>query len=131
MAASTRFAHHSLAKGHGHSVGRPIPQVRGQHYDLVLNGTEIGGGSVRVHDAAMQEHIFSHVLQVRCACLAVALYVTDTPKISSMSQKKPLLTTFCKLSSVALRHMVESRLVSVDIPPGIDQGILTCRPFRI
>lgn len=39
-------------------------QVRGQHYDLVLNGAEIGGGSVRVHDADMQEHIFSNVLQV-------------------------------------------------------------------
>ncbi|KAG8218411.1 tRNA synthetases class II-domain-containing protein [Butyriboletus roseoflavus] len=41
-----------------------IDQVRGQHYDLVLNGTEIGGGSVRVHDAAMQEYVFSHVLQL-------------------------------------------------------------------
>lgn len=40
-------------------------QVRGQHYDLVLNGMEIGGGSVRIHDAALQEHIFSEVLQVR------------------------------------------------------------------
>lgn len=40
-------------------------QVRGQHYDLVLNGVEIGGGSVRVHDACMQEYIFSQVLQVR------------------------------------------------------------------
>ncbi|KAH7887947.1 hypothetical protein F5I97DRAFT_2013398 [Phlebopus sp. FC_14] len=40
-----------------------IDQVRGQHYDLVLNGVEIGGGSVRVHDAAMQEYIFSQVLQ--------------------------------------------------------------------
>ncbi len=39
-------------------------QVRGQHYDLVLNGTEIGGGSVRVHDADMQEYIFKNVLQV-------------------------------------------------------------------
>ncbi len=40
-------------------------QVRGQHYDLVLNGMEIGGGSVRVHDAAMQEHIFGKILEVR------------------------------------------------------------------
>lgn len=40
-------------------------QVRGQHYDLVLNGVEIGGGSVRIHDAAMQDHIFTQVLQVR------------------------------------------------------------------
>jgi len=41
-----------------------IDSVRGQHYDLVLNGVEIGGGSVRVHDAAMQDYIFTHVLQL-------------------------------------------------------------------
>jgi Aspartyl-tRNA synthetase len=45
-------------------------QVRGQHYDLVLNGVEIGGGSVRVHDAEMQEHIFTKVLQVEFLVLA-------------------------------------------------------------
>ncbi|KAF8826536.1 hypothetical protein HHX47_DHR5000288 [Lentinula edodes] len=41
-----------------------VPNVRGQHYDLVLNGVEIGGGSVRVHDASLQEHIFTNVLQL-------------------------------------------------------------------
>ncbi|KAA1466170.1 hypothetical protein DENSPDRAFT_830921 [Dentipellis sp. KUC8613] len=41
-----------------------VSEVRGQHYDLVLNGTEIGGGSVRVHDASMQEYIFTEVLQL-------------------------------------------------------------------
>lgn len=39
-------------------------KVRGQHYDLVLNGMEIGGGSVRVHNAKLQEKIFREVLQV-------------------------------------------------------------------
>lgn len=41
-----------------------VARVRGQHYDLVLDGVEVGGGSVRVHDAAMQEFIFREVLQV-------------------------------------------------------------------
>ncbi|KAJ7638608.1 tRNA synthetases class II-domain-containing protein [Roridomyces roridus] len=41
-----------------------IGSVRGQHYDLVLNGVEIGGGSVRVHDAGMQDHIFTEILQL-------------------------------------------------------------------
>ncbi|TFY65114.1 hypothetical protein EVJ58_g2186 [Rhodofomes roseus] len=38
--------------------------VRGQHYDLVLNGVEIGGGSVRIHDAAMQEYVFKEILEL-------------------------------------------------------------------
>ena len=41
-----------------------VAEVRGQHYDLVLDGVELGGGSVRVHDAAMQAHIFDNVLEV-------------------------------------------------------------------
>ncbi|PFH52689.1 hypothetical protein AMATHDRAFT_74143 [Amanita thiersii Skay4041] len=41
-----------------------IESVRGQHYDLILNGVEIGGGSVRVHDPKMQDYIFSSVLQL-------------------------------------------------------------------
>jgi len=32
--------------------------VRAKAYDLVLNGSEIGGGSVRIHDAALQARVF-------------------------------------------------------------------------
>jgi aspartyl-tRNA synthetase len=35
--------------------------VRANAYDLVLNGSEIGGGSVRVHDAALQARIFKRL----------------------------------------------------------------------
>jgi aspartyl-tRNA synthetase len=35
--------------------------VRAKAYDLVLNGNEIGGGSVRVHDAVLQARIFQRL----------------------------------------------------------------------
>ena len=33
-------------------------QARGQQYDLVLNNYEVGGGSIRIHDRALQEKVF-------------------------------------------------------------------------
>lgn len=36
--------------------------VRGQHYDCVLNGVELGGGSIRIHNADLQEKVFREVL---------------------------------------------------------------------
>lgn len=32
-------------------------QVRAQAYDLVLNGSEVGGGSVRIHNPVLQERV--------------------------------------------------------------------------
>ncbi|KAK9453216.1 tRNA synthetases class II-domain-containing protein [Dipodascopsis uninucleata] len=39
-------------------------RVLGQHYDIVVNGVEVGGGSTRVHDASLQRHIFSYILRI-------------------------------------------------------------------
>jgi aspartyl-tRNA synthetase len=33
-------------------------KVRANAYDLILNGNEIGGGSIRIHDSKLQKEVF-------------------------------------------------------------------------
>jgi aspartyl-tRNA synthetase len=39
-------------------------KVRGQHYDVVVNGMELGGGSIRIHRPDVQKMVFEQVLQI-------------------------------------------------------------------
>jgi aspartyl-tRNA synthetase len=39
-------------------------KVRGQHYDIVVNGVELGGGSIRIHRPEVQKTVFEEVLQI-------------------------------------------------------------------
>ncbi|MDO8542409.1 MAG: aspartate--tRNA ligase [Opitutaceae bacterium] len=58
-----------------HPFTAPVPEdiafldsnpkaVRGQHYDVVLNGMELGGGSIRIHQPALQKKVFEEVLKI-------------------------------------------------------------------
>jgi aspartyl-tRNA synthetase len=39
-------------------------KVRGQHHDIVVNGVELGGGSIRIHQPELQKLVFEQVLQI-------------------------------------------------------------------
>ena len=41
-----------------HMIDTDPGKVRARAYDIVLNGTELGGGSIRINTTEMQEHMF-------------------------------------------------------------------------
>lgn len=54
-------AHHPFTAPHQDDRGRMVSDpasVKAQAYDIVLNGVEIGGGSIRIHDKALQSEVF-------------------------------------------------------------------------
>jgi aspartyl-tRNA synthetase len=54
--------HHPFTSPHDADLAKLDQEpgsVRAKAYDLVLNGSEIGGGSIRIHDASLQSRIFS------------------------------------------------------------------------
>ena len=53
--------HHPFVMPHPNdldTLDREPERARGLAYDLVYNGVELGSGSIRIHDASLQEHVF-------------------------------------------------------------------------
>ena len=48
--------HHPFCAPHPEDV-QNLPQARAQAYDLVLNGLEVAGGSLRIHSASLQQQV--------------------------------------------------------------------------
>ncbi len=52
--------HHMFTAPHPEDID-DLPTARSQAYDIIFNGTEIGGGSVRIHQREVQEKVFSAI----------------------------------------------------------------------
>jgi aspartyl-tRNA synthetase len=55
------FMHHPFtapAPGEEERIESDPAHVRGQHYDLIWNGWELGSGSIRIHESPVQEAVF-------------------------------------------------------------------------
>jgi aspartyl-tRNA synthetase len=62
---STHHPFTAPIKEHEHLVKdmKNLDSVIGLHYDLVLNGEEVAGGSIRIHDSKFQRHVLENVLK--------------------------------------------------------------------
>jgi len=50
--------HHPFTSPNPGWEGQELATIKARAYDVVLNGIELGGGSIRIHDRAVQEKVF-------------------------------------------------------------------------
>jgi aspartyl-tRNA synthetase len=80
-----------------------LSDVKGQHYDLVLNGCEIAGGSIRIHNSSLQRFILKEILNEDTTLLEHlldALHCGAPPHGGIAIGLDRLMSILCKTSSI-------------------------------
>ncbi|EPY50018.1 aspartate-tRNA ligase [Schizosaccharomyces cryophilus OY26] len=77
---SLASTHHPFTAPHPkdlHNLSSNPLNVRALHYDLVVNGVELGGGSIRIHNPELQSFILEHVLKLKQYQLSTFNHLID------------------------------------------------------
>ena len=108
--------------------------VRANAYDMVINGVEVGGGSIRIHDAKLQEKVFEILgftpeqAQAKFGFLMNAFKFGAPPHGGMAYGLERLVSPFAGLDSIrdciAFPKNNSGRDVMLDAPGFIDQSQL-------
>ncbi len=106
-------------------------EVRANAYDMVINGVEVGGGSIRIHDSEMQNKIFSvlgfsqQLAQEQFGFLMDAFTFGAPPHGGVAFGLDRLVSLFAGLDSIrdciAFPKNTSGRDVMIDAPSNIEQ----------
>ncbi len=109
-------------------------QVRATAYDMVINGVELGGGSIRIHDSALQKRMFellgftAEKAQAQFGFLMSAFQYGAPPHGGLAFGLDRLVSLFAGLDSIrdciAFPKNNSGRDVMIDAPSVIDQSQL-------
>lgn len=100
-------------------------KIRSQAYDLVLNGQEIGGGSIRIHEADMQKNVLNDILKIEHSHLSHLIGALDCgcpPHGGIALGIDRLISILCDTSSI--RDVIA-------FPKGISMDPLSKAPITI
>ena len=116
-------------------------KVRARAYDIILNGVELGGGSIRIHDQQMQKRIFSLLgigedeAQERFGFLLDALRTGAPPHGGIALGLDRVVMVFCGLNSIrdviAFPKTQRGNCLMTEAPSGVDSEQLAELGLRV